>query len=409
MHLFDDCLTKNNQVMRASIKIFQRNNYVSRNGKKQICLRYTSFRQTTFLGLGISVHPRHWSAKREIVLSGEKNHLHYNQILEEEYHKAECILFAHYDKPLSISEFVDKFRDRHYGNTDFYVFIENELELLQSTRAKQTLSNYYNLINKMKEWKPTLAFREITLEYIQRFHDHEIKAGHQLSTIYKKHANFKFLLGLAINKEQFTKNPYEKFPIKKITKAQNNDILTEEELETLQKAYNANRYNNGKREVLRDFLFSCYTSLSYAEFHNVTYGDLKPVTLKESKKKEVYSVLCNERQKTSVMYKIPIVSLVVEQLMETENKEPSDKIFRPLDNRPTNRYLKEIMKDLGINKTITFHRARHTFRTIAAKRGIRDSIAERMMGHAEGNDIKDIYTHLHDEDIVREIREKWVV
>lgn len=58
---------------------------------------------------------------------------------------------------------------------------------------------------------------------------------------------------------------------------------------------------------------------------------------------------------------------------------------------------------------ILFHRARHSFRTIAAKKGIRDGIAERIMGHAEGNDIKDIYTHLHDEDIVKEMRDKWVV
>jgi len=55
------------------------------------------------------------------------------------------------------------------------------------------------------------------------------------------------------------------------------------------------------------------------------------------------------------------------------------------------------------------HRARHSFRTIAAKKGIRDSIAERIMGHAEGNDIKDIYTHLQDEDIVQEMLDKWVV
>jgi integrase len=109
------------------------------------------------------------------------------------------------------------------------------------------------------------------------------------------------------------------------------------------------------------------------------------------------------------MYKIPIVSNKVEQLLERENKEPFQKIFQPLTNQPTNRYLKEIMKDLNINKIMTFHRARLSFRTIAAKRGIRDGIAERIMGHAEGNDIKDIYTHLHDEDIVREMKENWVV
>jgi integrase len=58
------------------------------------------------------------------------------------------------------------------------------------------------------------------------------------------------------------------------------------------------------------------------------------------------------------------------------------------------------MNDLKINKTMTFHTARYSFRTIIAKKGIRDGIAERMMGHAEDNDIKDIYIHLHDEDIV---------
>ncbi|GAB6119103.1 site-specific integrase [Dysgonomonas termitidis] len=397
--------------MRASIKIFQRNNYSTKDGKRQLCLRYTSFRQTTFIGLGISVHPRHWSQKRSMVLSGERNYLHYNRIIEEEYCKAENILLAHFYKPLSTKEFVDKFRDKYYGNTDFYVFIEKELELLQSTRAKQTLSNYRNLLNKMKEWKSILTFNEITLEFIQRFHDHEIKEGNLLSTIYKKHANFKFLLGLAIDKEQLVKNPYEKFEIKKITKAQNNDVLTEEELKILQQAYDAEQYTEGKREVLRDFLFSCYTSLSYAEFHNVTYDDLKPVRLKKENTEEMYQLLSNERQKTGVPYKIPIVSPVVELLMERKagDTDTSRKIFLPLANQPTNRYLKEIMKDLGINKTMTFHRARHTFRTIAAKKGVRDSIAERTMGHAEGNDIQDIYTHLHDEDIVREMLDKWVV
>ncbi|WP_347339020.1 phage integrase SAM-like domain-containing protein [Dysgonomonas sp. BGC7] len=187
---------------------------------------------------------------------------------------------------------------------------------MKSARSQGTMDNYHNLINKMKEWKPTLIFNEITLEYVRRFHDYEIKTGNQLSTIYKKHANFKFLLGLAQNKEYIDKNPYDKFEIKKITKAQNSDILTEEELKILQTAYDSNKYTEGKKEVLRDFLFSCYTSLSYAEFYNATYDDLKPVTLKKDKSEATYYLLTNERQKTGVMYKIPIVSNIVEQLLE---------------------------------------------------------------------------------------------
>lgn len=284
------------------------------------------------------------------------------------------------------------------------MFIEKEIELLKASRASGTIANYYKLINTMKEWKPTLSFDEIILDYIQRFHNHEIEVGNQLSTIYKKHANLKFLEGLAVDKEIIEKNPYEKFEIKKSIKAQNTDVLTEDELKKLQTAYDSGKYKGGKQEVLREFLFSCYTSLSYAEFSEFTYDNLKPIKLKS---KETFLLLCNERTKTNIMYKIPIVSPVVVNLLG--NGESFQKIFEPLSNQPTNRYLKEIMKDLKINKTMTFHKAKHSFRTLAAKKGIRDGIAERIMGHAEGNDIKDIYTHLHDEDIIQEMKDKWIV
>lgn len=110
-------------------------------------------------------------------------------------------------------------------------------------------------------------------------------------------------------------------------------------------------------------MFSCYTSLSFAEFSILTYSDIKPIKVDTG---ETYLILCNERTKTSVTYKIPIVSPVVVALLG--NGEPCQKIFLPISNQPTNRYLKDIMADLKIDKTMTFHRARHSFRTIAAKK-----------------------------------------
>ena len=90
---------------------------------------------------------------------------------------------------------------RDSGNTDFYVFIENEIEQLKQSRAAGTISNYYKLINTMKEWRPTLSFGEITLDFIQQFHNHELEVGNILSTVYKKHSNLKFLIGIAVDKD----------------------------------------------------------------------------------------------------------------------------------------------------------------------------------------------------------------
>jgi len=390
--------------MKATIKIELRKDYATKDGKKTVCLRYTAYRRSTLISLNVTVSPTQWNSVSNTVSKKVPYSELINKNIFEIHQKANLIVMENFFKPLRLPEFVNKLKDKHYGNTDFYVFIEKEIELLKASRANGTISNYYKLINTMKEWRPNLSFDDITLEYIQKFHNHELEVGNQLSTIYKKHANFKFLVGLAVDKEMIAKNPYDKFEIKKNIKAQNNDVLTEDELKILQKAYDENRYEEGKQEVLREFLFSCYTSLSYAEFSNVTYDDLKPITLKSG---ETYFLLCNERVKTNITYKIPIVSPVVVKLLG--NGESFQKIFNPLTNQPTNRHLKDIMSELKIDKAMTFHRARHSFRTIAAKRGIRDSIAERIMGHAEGNDIKDIYTHLHDEDIVQEMLQKWIL
>lgn len=389
--------------MKATFRIELRKYYTTNDGKQAICLRYTAYRRTTLISLNIFIKPQQWNKPSCTVRASEPNCYYYNKIISEFYTKANTIVIENFFKPLTVPQFLEKIKDKFYGNKDFYVFIENEIELLKKARASGTIENYYKLLNTMKEWKPSLSFSEITLDFIQKFHNHELEVGNLLSTIYKKHSNFKFLVGIAVDKEKITKNPYEKFEIKKNIKAQNNDVLTEEELEKLQVVYEKKVYRRGKQEVLREFLFSCYTSLSYAEFFNVTYTDIKLIKIDTG---ESFPLLSDERTKTNITYKIPIVSPKVFALIK--KGKSFQKIFSPISNHLTNRYLKEIIKDLHIEKDMSFHRARHTFRTIAARKGIRDSIAERIMGHAEGNDIKDIYTHLHDEDIIKEMLNKWI-
>lgn len=94
--------------------------------------------------------------------------------------------------------------------------------------------------------------------------------------------------------------------------------------------------------------------------------------------KNLYLLLSSKRVKNNETYRIPIVSSKVKELLGI-GKE-FQKIFNPLQNQPTNRYLSAIMVEQNISKKITFHRSRHSFRTIAANKGIQESFAERMMG-----------------------------
>lgn len=396
-------------MSKSTLTIKLRSNYRTKNGKRSLYLYYIAYRRSSSFSLNISLHPEQWDDNLKKVV----NHPYaeeYNRIISKTYFIAQTICFENYLSPLTVNEFFIKLKyeldpsPKKNNDLDFYKYIEREIELLKIDRRDGTIKNYYKLINTMKEWRPKLSFKEITFEYIQELHRHEIEIGNLESTIYKKHANFKFLLGIAVLKGKLNKNPYDKFPIKKITKAQNNDIITEDELKILQNAYDNNKYTDGKKEVLRSFLFSSYTGLSFVEFDNVTFADLSAIKVKD---KGEYLILRNNRTKTGTIYKIPIVSAIVRSLIGSGN--PKDKIFSPLTSQATNRCLKEIMEDLEIDKYITFHRARHSFRTIAAKRSISESIADRIMGHVKSNEIKDIYMHLHDEDIIEEMLRKWIV
>lgn len=389
--------------MRATVKLVLRNDYVRKDGKQQLCLRYIAYQKDSYIGLGISILPKHWDAKALMVRAGEHLAHMYNKIITKMYEKAKNLIMSFYEKPLPIPQFrKELFDKKDDGNTDFYKFVEQELDVLKVDRAEGTIANYRKLINTMKEWRGTLHFHEITLDFIEKFHAHEVEQGNLESTVNKKHANLKFLIGRAVLKEKLERNPYERFTIKKKIKAQNEDVLTEQEIDKLYNIYKRNIYSGGKQKVLRNFLFSCYTSLSYAEFDVVTYADLKSYTID----KKEYLLLCNKRVKNGMIYKIPIVSDKVKELLCTG--KDFQKIFTSLTNQASNRYLKSIMSDLNIEKTVTFHRARHSFKTIAARKRMQSNIVERIMGHAEGNDIEDIYTHLQDEDIIQEMLNGWI-
>ncbi|MDL2277175.1 site-specific integrase [Parabacteroides sp. OttesenSCG-928-G07] len=247
--------------MRATVKFQLRQFYVSKDGKQSLALRYLVNRKSTYIGLGISIYPKHWDKNALMVRKGNPLSYQFNKIIREVHQRATSLIMDNYNNPLPIPKFRELLFEKTENHTDFYDFITQELEFLKTDRREGTIKNYKKLINTMKVWKPTLSFSEITLDFIQAFHRHEVESGNMLSTVYKKHANFKFLIGVAIDKELISKNPYDKFEIKKKIKAKNNDVLTEEEIEKLYKVYESNTYTKGKQIVLRNFLFACYTGI----------------------------------------------------------------------------------------------------------------------------------------------------
>lgn len=99
----------------------------------------------------------------------------------------------------------------------------------------------------------------------------------------------------------------------------------------------------------------------------------------------VRSIHFTKREKTNETVKIPILpkALAIIEKYRNEAEKTNNKIILPLSsNQKTNKYLKEIAKDCGIHKNVTFHVARHTFATtVMLSNGVPIETVSKLLGH----------------------------
>lgn len=67
--------------MRATAKLILRKDYVRKDGKQQLCLRYIAHQKDSYIGLGISILPKHWDAKALMVRAGDVQAQMYNEFI----------------------------------------------------------------------------------------------------------------------------------------------------------------------------------------------------------------------------------------------------------------------------------------------------------------------------------------
>jgi site-specific recombinase XerD len=170
-----------------------------------------------------------------------------------------------------------------------------------------------------------------------------------------------------------TKDPFANF---KMTLREVERIaLTETELQTLA----VQQFPTDRLRVVRDiFLFSCYTGLAYAD-------------VKKLKRSEIIigvdgeQWLVSRRQKTDISARIPLLPAaltIISKYKDHPQCQDKDQVLPILSNQKMNAYLKEIADACGIQKTLTYHIARHTFATtVTLTKGVPIETVSKMLGH----------------------------
>jgi site-specific recombinase XerD len=310
-------------------------------------------------------------------------------------YKAENIVDEHFfnREKLSHDDFERILLNKEYSDTSFIEFVNDELD--KKTFSSETMRTYRTQISKLQKFKEKLSFSEINKNFIQSYKTYMINTlENNPNTANKSLSMLKTFVNWGIENKLIKDNPFD---FVKITKGKGKrEYLTVSELAKLEQLYANNNLNYRQMNVLRYFLFVCYTGLRYTDVKNLKYTDTKKRLIEDN---EILFIEL-EMHKTGLEVTIPIIRKAAKLMPKSIVK--TQKIFRVLSNQKTNEYLKQIIKIAGIDKNITFHSARHTLATSGLEMGIPIEVVSKILGHTEIK-MTQIYAKVNDSLKYREM------
>ncbi len=338
-----------------------------------------------------------WSESNQRVKKRNKSYERYNAIIEAFDKKAlKFVLnnFVYEDTPLTLKQFKDYMLS--LGQTD-ESFTDYILKYLNENKPRLRLESWWSYksqITKLLKFKKSICFADITEKFINEYQHYMLASlGNNENTVSKSLRSLRTFVNVAMRYGYIKNNPFKYITIKKVDGKR--DFLTMEELNKLAQAFAKGKITDDKeKEILKYFLFSCYTGLRYS--------DLK---LLKGTSIDGNSILLN-MHKTGYLVNIPLTQkarhLILSDTKSFNNAEP---VFRVYCNKVTNRVLKEIGRQEGIQKKLTCHVARHTFATISITLGIPIEVVSKLLGHTNLKTTQ-VYAKIVDSVKYREM-EKW--
>jgi len=326
------------------------------NGK---CRRYYLHLQTTL---------NHWDNIKGRAKMYSPGFATINGIIEKYILDAQTIFLEHKVKnqPITLSTFEGLFIDRTV-KTSFYSFAESEI--VKMRKEASTIQDYRFELSKLKKFKPNLNTSDVSVKFINEYHDYmAAKLHNSTNTIGKSMNKLKVFTRSALNKGLIDHDPFREYKIKH--EHTTRSYLTIEELELIEKSRQKGLLSESEVNVCDYFLFSCYTGLRYQDLRNLTWDKIENNTIRLT------------MQKTRQPVMIPLTTKSLKYLPFTK-REQNEKVFRVVSNKKTNERLKSIISKAGITKQISFHNARHTFATIALTIGIPIETIRDFLGHSD--------------------------
>ncbi len=231
--------------------------------------------------------------------------------------------------------------------------------------------------------------------------------NNKTNTVAKSLGFVKAVINSAIKQDLIQTNVFSKIKIKK--ELGKREYLTPPDLKQLENYYYSNNVINSHKNILRYYLFCCYTGLRYKDIKDLCWKDIidNKINTYEAGRIETWKTIELKMHKTQIDVTIPLNKKALEFLpiMDKDVKNDSN-VFRVISGHKTNKYLRGALKKALIVKSgsMSFHTSRHTFATYALVCGMPMKFISKLLGHT---DIKttQIYTQVNKDSLISSVRD----
>lgn len=235
-----------------------------------------------------------------------------------------------------------------------------------------------------------ISMNELTEEFIRDFALYlSNEAGLSQSSIWIYLMPLKHLVTTAHYNGKIARNPFAQFHVS--PNIREREFLTDDELN----AVINHRFTKPHLSLARDiFVFSCLTGISFIDIKHLTTENIVEIGGNKW--------IVAKRQKTGVPYQIRLLDIPL-MIIERYKTLKGDNRLLPFGcNSAINRNLKQIMKECGIEKHISFHSGRHSFAVCALSNGMPIESVSRILGHTNITTTQ-IYAKITDAKLDRDI------
>ena len=180
----------------------------------------------------------------------------------------------------------------------------------------------------------------------------------------------KYMVKIAFNNGWMPRNPFALYQY--TAPNPERGFLTEDELRRMM----TTRLRYKRQDYNRDmFLFSCFTGICYADMSTLTYDQLE-----QDANGDWW--ISGNRQKTETKYVVKLLPYPLFLLDKYRGLAGNRYLFKLSSLDSIDDSLKNIARECGIDKQLSFHLARHTYATtICLSNGVSLETLSKMLGH----------------------------